>query len=69
MASITAPRWLEKRSEDIPATHGRYWRHRGTGPLTANVKTLLKIGRPLYAGRPVSVARKSAKIDLPNWGT
>jgi hypothetical protein len=31
------------------------------------VKTLLKIGRPPYAGRPVSVARKTAKIDLPNW--
>ena len=29
------------------------------------LKTLLKIGRPPYAGRPVSVARKTAKIDLP----
>jgi pimeloyl-ACP methyl ester carboxylesterase len=28
---------------------------------------LVNAGRPPYAGRPVSVARRIAKVDLPNW--
>jgi len=30
-------------------------------------ETLRKIGRPPYDGGPLSVARKTAKIGLPNW--
>jgi pimeloyl-ACP methyl ester carboxylesterase len=31
------------------------------------VKALLKAGRPPYAGNPVSVASKTAKVNFPNW--
>jgi hypothetical protein len=31
------------------------------------VTTLVKTGRPPYSGGPASVARKIAKVDLPNW--